>query len=969
MEGKMIKKMLKLSPLIIVLSIALTAFFGIQMRNIAIENTVRLYMPQDSESYKNMLKAEEDFGSMMVLGVSLETKNDTIITPQYLSIVQKISEQIESVENVESIDSITNIDYIVGQDGYLIAENLLGGDNYTGTDEDMRLIKQKIIDWQEMYNRVILNDDGKTTQLMILLHPKEADGTTLSAQHQTDALHAIQEITEREVKGSDLEVRYFGDPVLTDDAHDFMMSDLTILIPFVALIVLLSLYFSFHTWSGTLLPLITVLMATVWSVGIMCMLNITFTIVGSMIPVTLIACGSAYGIHVLTHYYIALDKIEGEVTKEKHADAIAYGLKDVWIAVLLAAITTIAGFISNVTSPIRPLRSFSVFAASGVAFALLLSVTLIPALLYVKPVKSIMKNWKNKDRPSLRLRAKIERELARRRGKTTEEAQANTLYHLYFFFAGTKARLVVFMLALVILSIVGLNKLTVDTALVNYFPNDSKFRQDIAYVDDNLAGSNTMYLVISGQEIKESQTPVETASDDFGDFGAMFDEAAESPDAAASESDSSDAGDFGDFGDMFAADESAGGEAAVDDFGFPIEGGDESVEVAAARYPLTDTEILSAVDGLQEYLKANFDGIGKMVSFTTFIKRMNQVMNAPAQGSAQEDFLQSKITVEEGLALLHGAYAAAGGDTATVEGIVKELEKRLNYQGAAYYEIPFDPAKYPVESREELNSLVSQYLMLLGSDQIKRFADDMATPSAIRTQVQLRTHSSDDTGKIIAAAKDYAEKYFPRDEEGNLKYTLTATGNGEMEYTMTKMVVESQITSIIFSLVMVFIIIALSFKSAWAGIVGAIPLGLVILLNFMVMGFAGINLDLCTSVVASVAIGVGIDYTIHFMETYKAERAKTKDLETVVQNTLKTSGKGIITNALAVGLGFCVLLFSKFIILRYIGALVAVVMFTSSAGAMTLIPGILNAFDFKFMWPKEERETFKADIKAEKEEK
>jgi hypothetical protein len=186
-----------------------------------------------------------------------------------------------------------------------------------------------------------------------------------------------------------------------------------------------------------------------------------------------------------------------------------------------------------------------------------------------------------------------------------------------------------------------------------------------------------------------------------------------------------------------------------------------------------------------------------------------------------------------------------------------------------------------------------------------------------------------------------------------------------MEYTMTKMVIKSQLISIIFSLFMVFLIITISFKSPWAGIIGAIPLGMTILLNFMVMGYVGIALDLCTSVVASVAIGVGIDYTIHFMETYRNERAKSDVLEYVTKNTFKSSGRGIITNAIAVGLGFCVLLFSKFIILRYIGALVAAVMFTSSSLAMTVIPGLLNAFDPKFMWSEEEKRIYKAKIAEE----
>ena len=963
----MIKKMLKCSWLVIILSLVITAFFGWQLRTISIENTVRMYMPQSSESYQRMLKAEEDFGSMMVLGISLETSGDTIVTPEYIKIVQEITEKIGSVPYVENIDSIANIDFIEGVNGGLSAASLIGGDNYAGSSEDMALIKQRLVDWQEMYNRVIITDDGKTTQMMITLEPKDENGNMLNSKRQMSSLHEIQKICEEAVKGSDLEVRYFGDPVLSDDGYNFMISDLLILIPFVALVVLLSLYFSFHTFSGTILPLITVLMATIWSVGIMCMLHITFTIIGSVIPVCLVACGSAYGIHVLTHYYIALDKFSGELTKEKHADIIVEGLKDVWVAVVLAGITTVAGFISNVTSPIMPLKSFSVFAAAGVVFSLLLSMTLIPCLLYVTPISAVGKHRNNKNRLSTRIKLRIEKQLKRQGGKSSEEATSSTLYSIYHFFSGTKPRLIVSTAVVLVAAIVGFKMLIVDTALVNYFPPDSKFRQDISYVDEHLAGSNTLYFVVSGEELTEEELAAkkeleeaaasaeinEVASEDGFDF-SFSDMSFDSEEG----SESSGADDFS-FDDM-SFDSSAEGEDFDFDFAsdteFSTESETEEVVEQKQYHMLTNPEILVAVDGMQEYLLSRHSGIGKIVSFTTFIKRMNQVMNAP-NGDDFSEPLTTQIVLEK----LHSAYTAAGGKKATVEQIVTELEKQLNFGGIDYYEIPYDVSKYPVASREELGDLVSQYLLLLSSEQIKRFANNMTLPTSIRTQVQLRTHSTDDTAAIIADAQAYAEKYFPKG------YKLEATGNGEMEYMMTKMVVDSQTTSIILSLVMVFVIISLSFKSPWAGIIGAIPLGLTILLNFMTMGFAGIALDLCTSIIASVAIGVGIDYTIHFMETYRAERALTDDLEEVTKKTFKTSGKGIVTNAIAVGLGFCVLLFSKFIILRYIGALVAVVMFTSSALSMTVIPGLLNAFDPKFMWSKEQKEAYKAKL-AEKSE-
>lgn len=949
----MIKKMLKCSWLIIIASLAITAFFGWQLRKISIENTVRMYMPQSSESYQRMLKAEEDYGSMMVLGISMETSGETILTPEYIKIVQDVTDQIGNVDYVESIDSIANMDFIVGEDGSLKASSILGED-YTGSPEDMAAIKQRLVDWQEMYNRVIITDDGKTTQLMITLQPKDENGDMLNSKKQMKALHDIQKICETALEGSDLEVRYFGDPVLSDNGYTFMVSDLLVLIPFVALVVLLSLYFSFHTWSGTLLPLITVLMATVWSVGIMCMLNVTFTIIGSVIPVCLVACGSAYGIHVLTHYYIGLDKIEGEITKESHAGAIEYGLKDVWIAVVLAGVTTVAGFISNITSPIMPLKTFSVFAAAGVVFSLLLSMTFIPAMLYVTPISKVGKHWRNKNRISAKLKMKLEKQLKRQGGKTSAEATTNTLYMIYHFFSGTKPRLIVSTAVLLLVAVIGFKMLIVDTALVNYFPPDSKFREDISYVDEHLAGSNTLYLIVSGEEKDAEEVAAESSGESVADSVASdFDFG--TSDTGAADSVASDF-DFGSSTDDFGFGEAASG---TDDFGFGDASGADSSESAEAPkqyYMLTNPEILNAVDGMQEYLLARHEGIGKMVSFTTFIKRMNQVMNSPVDDAK----LSSTITVQQGLEMLHKAYTSAGGKDADVQQIVLELERQLNFNGLDYYEVPYDVAKYPVSTRDELGDLVTQYLYLLSSQQIQRFANNMTMPTAIRTQVQLRTHSTDETAAIIADAQAYAAKHFPKG------YKIEATGNGEMEYTMTKMVVDSQTASILLSLAMVFIIISLSFKSPWAGIIGAIPLGLTILLNFMVMGYAGIALDLCTSIIASVAIGVGIDYTIHFMETYRVQRALTDDLEEVTKNTFKTSGRGILTNAIAVGLGFCVLLFSRFIILRYIGALVAVVMFTSSTLAMTVIPGLLNAFDPKFMWSKEQKEAYAKKIAEEK---
>lgn len=916
------KNLLKHPKLIVFICLALTVALAAPLVSVSIENTVRRYMPPKSDSYTRLIDTEDQFGSMISIGISLETDDETILTPEYLEVIRKITDQIDSLDGIKSINSITKIDYVYSLDGGLAAGQLLD-DDYTGSKADIQAVKEKIIDWQDMYNRVIIDDDFQAAQIAATIDPD------FGSTQQIELLHKIQKIAYEAIEGHNLEVRFYGDPVLSDNASDYMIHDLLTLIPLVTLVVLLSLYFSFHTFSGTLLPLISVLMSTIWSCGIMSLAHVTFTIVASVIPVCLIACGSAYGIHVITHYEAAVKKIEGEITKEKHLDAICAGLKDVWIAVLLAAITTIAGFISLVTSPIEPLKSFAIFSATGVAFSLLTSITFIPAALSLRPLNRIGK--RRFSQLSEKIKAKVLRERERLGGHKAE-ARGRTLYNIYHFCAGTKPRLVIFSVLICLFSFLGVKRLVINTSLVGYFPPASKFRQDIDFVDRTFAGTNDVYFVISGQEK----------------------------------------------GDM------------------------------------TKPEILKKVDDLQNHLLAEYPEIGKAVSFTTFIKRMNQVMHAPmlAASDSADDFaaadsgdyaeddwgdsgddwgdasgdewadagddwgdsssdeseaqtaaetkewvdpniqyakdLQEQITVQKALEMFASAYTAAGGKNATVDGMMKELEKLFNFNGIDYYEVPYDLDKYPAATREGLANLVSQYLLLY-SGQLDRFSDDQLAPKTIRMQVQLRCHDTHKIKEIITEAQDYAKANFPAG------YTLVPTGNGEMEVSMTDMVISSQITSILFSIVMVFVIIAVSFRSPVAGLLGAIPLAFTIILNFMTMGFTGIQLDLVTSIIASVAIGVGIDYTIHFMESYKAERAKSDNVEEVTMRTFAVSGLGIVTNALAVGLGFLVLLLSSFQILRCIGLLVAIVMFSSSFLAMTVIPGVLNAFDPKFIRPKEEK--------------
>ena len=99
----------------------------------------------------------------------------------------------------------------------------------------------------------------------------------------------------------------------------------------------------------------------------------------------------------------------------------------------------------------------------------------------------------------------------------------------------------------------------------------------------------------------------------------------------------------------------------------------------------------------------------------------------------------------------------------------------------------------------------------------------------------------------------------------------------------------------------------------------------------------------------SIMIGVGIDYTIHFLWRYREEKRNGLEAGDAVRKTLTTTGRGIIFNALSVIVGFTALLFSGFIPVQFFGFLVIVSIFSCLIGAIVLIPALCIVLKPKFL--------------------
>ncbi|GAC1367045.1 MAG: hypothetical protein NVSMB30_00060 [Hymenobacter sp.] len=150
------------------------------------------------------------------------------------------------------------------------------------------------------------------------------------------------------------------------------------LVVFMSLSVLLVtglLWLTFRTWWGVVLPLIVVLGAILWGLGVMAAFGVSIDLMTALLPLMLFVVGMSDTIHIISRYVSEL----GYGASKK--DALRVTIKESGFGSGLSALTTSLGFFTLMTSTIRPIHNFGLFTGIAVILAFLLSFTLLPAML------------------------------------------------------------------------------------------------------------------------------------------------------------------------------------------------------------------------------------------------------------------------------------------------------------------------------------------------------------------------------------------------------------------------------------------------------------------------------------------------------------------------------------------------------------------------------------------------------------
>ncbi len=445
---------LRLRFFIIVTVASVTVFFAYGMTKLEINSDITSYLKPDDSVMVLFNRIGEEYGGNHMVYVALRAEN--IISADALNLLKELSEEYKKIDGVSSITSLVNIIDIKETAMGLEVGKLIDPNNIpTGADE-LRSLREYILS-KDIYHGKIVSKDGTTTIIICRLKP-EAD--------KAIATQNIKEITER-LRG-DYKVFYSGFPVEMLEIGKFILDDLKTLIPITVLIIIAVLFFSFRTIRGVVLPLLIVVIAVIWTLGLMGYTGTPLSMISNAIPVILLGLGTAYGIHFLARYY--------EDTSDDHfrSKDIQKSLSHIGIPILLTALTTVAGFLSFTGAYLTAISQFGIFTAFGVVIAMGLSLTFLPALLsYLKVKVGGVASGK------------------KHIFKTGMNAIALFVFHRY--------RLILLLsLCVAVLSAAIIPRIHAETDMISYFPEKSEIKKADAVIKEDFGGSSSIQLVIDG---------------------------------------------------------------------------------------------------------------------------------------------------------------------------------------------------------------------------------------------------------------------------------------------------------------------------------------------------------------------------------------------------------------------------------------------------------------------------------------
>jgi len=462
---KLLNKLLKAPWIIVAVTIIISVLLFVQMKqNSKMETDLDKYMPENHPAFVYSDQAEEWFGINDGIIVAIENKKGVFNTAT-LDTLKQFTKRLQKMDEIEKADvtSLYTADNIIGTEDGMDVKAFYK--RVPKSEEKLNKLKQNVENNEMTFGRLVSYDETVT----VIIAEIKDDVFTQEFYEEILSLAASYE-TE------DIKIHVAGRPIVEGTMALLGPADMKKMVPIVLLVITLVLYFMLRSVKSTLLTMAVVFFSTLWVFGLMAAVNIPIYAVSTMIPVMLIAIGVADGIHLYSHLHLFLRKNPNATKKEATVDMI----QNMWKPVVMTSITTATGFVSLLTSQVYPIKYFGVFTAIGVVLAMVFSLVLIPAGIMIFGLPKVKKTGKN---------------------ETNKES--NLAYNFAAKVLKRKSISIFVTAAIIILSIVGMQKIWINSSFLDKFENDSEIVLTDKFINEHFGGTTTLNLILDSESEKD----------------------------------------------------------------------------------------------------------------------------------------------------------------------------------------------------------------------------------------------------------------------------------------------------------------------------------------------------------------------------------------------------------------------------------------------------------------------------------
>ena len=438
--------------LFIFISIAVALPFIIQLPRVKTVDNVDYFTLEDDADVAFYEEVKSVFGEDEFFIIAFEKEN--LFTFDNLSLLKKITEELEQIEEIRQIKSLANVDDTIGENDYFIVQPFL--EEIPEAEDELINLKTRAVA-NPLYRKNFISSDGRTAAILISVYDSPDD-----PGYRKRLIEKCESVIEK--YSSQLgDVHFAGWTTTNLFLSQFMKKDIATFIPITYLFITIAVFLFFRNIWLTGIAILNISICMGATMGLFPLFDITLNNVTTIVPPIVMALSLCDTVHIFSH--LNKDLLSKFDSKEK---ALSYVLNKVIRPCFLTTLTTAVGFFSLYLSDIPPIKDFAVVASLGMIFEFFFSFALLPGLILLVGTN----------------RTFVKRKKSETIGILLEKTAG--LVEIYY------KRIAIVGLVVIIASVLLIFRINVETNLLGYFKPNSEIRQATSFVEERLAGTVTL---------------------------------------------------------------------------------------------------------------------------------------------------------------------------------------------------------------------------------------------------------------------------------------------------------------------------------------------------------------------------------------------------------------------------------------------------------------------------------------------